>query len=98
MSVCNQEATVLARTPVVLRRPALEDEVLHLLDSASSPVLVLAPSGSGKSTFLAQLVARLREPASSKVVTVFIGATEGSSSISRVLHEAYTIEIRLGCH
>lgn len=87
-SVCNSEALILARTPVVLKQPDREASVhASLAWSRRVPTLVLAPSGAGKSTFLANLAMRLRSEAGAEesVVTVFIGATEGSTSVSRVL-------------
>ena len=84
--VCNAEAAVLSRTPVILRQPERESAILSALAANTSrkPLAVLAPSGAGKSTFLASLVSKLRNQAV-VVVAVFIGATENSTSISRVL-------------
>ena len=51
--------------------------------------MLLAPSGHGKSTFLAGVTRVLRDdPKAGCVIAHFAGASEGSTSISRVLRAA----------
>lgn len=57
-------------------------------DSPTSPLLLLARSGAGKSTLLADLARQLRtETPAVLVFSVFVGATDASTSAARFLWE-----------
>ena len=70
--VCNAEAAVLSRTPVILRQPERESAILSALAANTSrkPLAVLAPSGAGKSTFLANIVSKLRNDKEDKLEAI----------------------------
>ena len=74
--------------PFVIPQPDLQRQVLAVLHAArgrSEPALLLAPSGR-RSTFLAGVTRVLRDdPKAGRVIAHFAGASEGSTSISRVL-------------
>ena len=93
-SIVDGEASILARSSVLLERPDEVSRVERLLErvsgSVGGPAVLVAKSGSGKSTFVAQLVACLRteKPRRYDIVhAVFVGSTAGSTSLFLVLTE-----------
>ena len=89
--VVNNEGAVLSRSAgIYLERAAETARAMELLKSSAAngaPAVVVAASGAGKSTFLAHLVSRIQAEKNSAfdtVLAVFVGATDGSTSIHRI--------------
>eukprot|EP01043_Picozoa_sp_COSAG02_P052768 COSAG02_NODE_5737_length_4078_cov_3.208523_1_plen_856_part_10 len=102
--VVNNESAVLSRSAGFhLVRAAETARAMELLKSsiaARSPAVVVAASGAGKSTFLAHLVSQIRAGTAENnfdtVLAVFVGATDGSTSIYRICTDLLAALRRVG--
>ena len=93
-SIVDCHTAILERaSSVLLTRSESEIQITALIKTNPAVVGLFAQSGQGKSTFIAQLIEQFQQDDTSGfdiIHSVFIGATEGSTFVFRILSELCT--------